>query len=166
MTKNWFSTDYPLMQVKSIAECSKGSILQFFWPSLTYHLSLRSLCCLFLSGRWSMFYCICLFPVSKNVLQPCKICTIYPAIQIFMFSSCLCKYFMSINYPYLCRLHVFTLLNYKQGPSNRFITPSNFLHNFYGFLFVCLYAARRKLGGEYSEIFEKMWKITLSGNND
>ena len=25
-----FKTDYPLMQVKSIAECSKGSILHYF----------------------------------------------------------------------------------------------------------------------------------------
>ena len=31
------------MQVKSIAECSKGSILQYVPPSLTYHLSLRPL---------------------------------------------------------------------------------------------------------------------------
>ena len=38
------------MQVKSIAECSKGSILQYFQPSLSYHLSFRSLFCLFLSG--------------------------------------------------------------------------------------------------------------------
>ena len=30
------------MQVKSIAESSKGSILQYFRPSLSYHLSLRS----------------------------------------------------------------------------------------------------------------------------
>ena len=41
------------MQVKSIAECPKGSILQFFPPSLSYHLSLRSLFCLFLSGRFT-----------------------------------------------------------------------------------------------------------------
>ena len=40
-----FSTDYSLMQVKSIAECSKGSILQYFGPSLSYHLSLRFLFC-------------------------------------------------------------------------------------------------------------------------
>ena len=39
------------MQVKSIAKCSKGSILQYFRPSLSYHLSIRSLFCLFLSGR-------------------------------------------------------------------------------------------------------------------
>ena len=39
------------MQVKSIAECSNGSILQYFRPALSYHLSLRSVFCLFLSGR-------------------------------------------------------------------------------------------------------------------
>ena len=37
------------MQVKSIAECFKGSILQYFLPSLRYHFSLRSWFCLFLS---------------------------------------------------------------------------------------------------------------------
>ena len=42
-------TIYSLMQVKSIAECSKGSILQYFWPSLSYHL-LRS--CFFFFFEW------------------------------------------------------------------------------------------------------------------
>ena len=52
-----FKTNYRLMQVKSIAECSKGSIyskgsiLQYFGPSLSYHLSLKVLFCVFLSGR-------------------------------------------------------------------------------------------------------------------
>ena len=41
------------MQVKSIAEFSKGSILQYFQPALSNHLSLRSLFCLFLSGRFT-----------------------------------------------------------------------------------------------------------------
>ena len=45
------------MKVKSIAECSKGSILQYFRPSLSYHLSLRSLFCLLLSGRCTQVYC-------------------------------------------------------------------------------------------------------------
>ena len=37
------NTDYRLMQVERInAECSKGSILQYFRPSLSYNLSLRS----------------------------------------------------------------------------------------------------------------------------
>ena len=42
------------MQVKSIAECSRGSILQYSRPSLSYHLSLRPICfCLFLSGHFT-----------------------------------------------------------------------------------------------------------------
>ena len=45
--KLFFKTDYRLMQVKSIAECSKGSILQYFRPSLSYHFSLRPLFCIF-----------------------------------------------------------------------------------------------------------------------
>ena len=42
-----FKTDYCFMQVNSIAECSNGSILKYFWPSLSYHLSLRPSFCLF-----------------------------------------------------------------------------------------------------------------------
>ena len=41
---------------QSIAVCSKGSVLQYFGPSLSYHLSLISLVCLFLSG---LLYRIC-----------------------------------------------------------------------------------------------------------
>ena len=53
-TKNRSSRPkYHIMQVKSIAECSKGSILQYIQPSLSYHLSLRSLFCLFLSDRFT-----------------------------------------------------------------------------------------------------------------
>ena len=52
---NTDNTDYYLMQVKSIAECSKakGSILQYFRPSLCYYLSFRSLFSQFLSGRFT-----------------------------------------------------------------------------------------------------------------
>ena len=39
------------MQVKSIAECSPWSILQYFRPLLSYHLSLTPLFFVFLSGR-------------------------------------------------------------------------------------------------------------------
>ena len=48
-------TNYRLMQVKSIAECSKGSIMQPFWLSLSYHLLLRSLFCLFF--EWLLKTC-------------------------------------------------------------------------------------------------------------
>ena len=41
------------MQVESIAECSKGSILQYFRPSLSYQLLLRPLLCLSLSGSFT-----------------------------------------------------------------------------------------------------------------
>ena len=47
-----FKTDYRLMQVKSIAECSKGNILQSFRPSFSYHLLLRSLFVHRLTVRW------------------------------------------------------------------------------------------------------------------
>ena len=44
--------DQCLMQVKSIAECNKGSIRQYFRPSFSYHSSLRSFCQL-LSGHFT-----------------------------------------------------------------------------------------------------------------
>ena len=47
-----FKTNYRLMQVESIAECFSWSILQYIRPSLRYHLSLRPLFCIFLSGRF------------------------------------------------------------------------------------------------------------------
>ena len=43
------------MQVKSIAECPKGSILQYFRPALSYHLSLRSLFCLLFYTGFPVF---------------------------------------------------------------------------------------------------------------
>ena len=53
--KLFFNTDIHLMQVKSIAECSKVSILQYFRPSLSYQFTLRPLFCLFLSGCLRQF---------------------------------------------------------------------------------------------------------------
>ena len=47
-----FKTNHRLMQVRSIAECSKGSILQYFRPSLRYNLSLRPLFDIFLSDHF------------------------------------------------------------------------------------------------------------------
>ena len=41
------------MHVKSFEECSKGIILQYFQPSLSYHLLLRSLFCLFKIGHFT-----------------------------------------------------------------------------------------------------------------
>ena len=55
-----------LLQVKSIAECSNESILQYFRPSLSYHLSLRPLFCLFLSSHFIqvLLYLNLYIPVS------------------------------------------------------------------------------------------------------
>ena len=63
-----FKTNYGLIQVKSIAECSKGSILQYFRPSLSYQLSLRPLFCLFLSGRFTqvLLYLLNQYKVSME----------------------------------------------------------------------------------------------------
>ena len=71
-----FNTYYPLMQVKSIAECSKGSILQYFRPSLSYFLSLRSLFCLLLSGRLrqGLLYFVLLYDWRESCLLIGPIC--------------------------------------------------------------------------------------------
>ena len=55
--KLFFKTDYRFMQVKSIAECSNWSILQYFRPPLSYHFPLRPWFCLFLSDRLRQVYC-------------------------------------------------------------------------------------------------------------
>ena len=54
------------MQVKSIAECSKGGILQYFRPSLGYHLSLRCLFCLYLSGCLSQVWLVFIYFQSQQ----------------------------------------------------------------------------------------------------
>ena len=72
-----FKTDYRLMQVKSIAESSKGSILQHLRPVLSYSLSLRPLCCLFLSGR---FYTG--FTVDEILILKAEVLMIYPGFRI------------------------------------------------------------------------------------
>ena len=51
-----------------IAECSKGSILQYFQPSLSYHLPLRSLFCLFLSGYFYVGFTVVLIVPTSYVL--------------------------------------------------------------------------------------------------
>ena len=60
-----FKTDYHLLQVKSIAECSKESHSAILSTSLSYHLSIGSLFCLFLSGCFTQVFTV----IKKN-----KIC--------------------------------------------------------------------------------------------
>ena len=50
-TLTYCQSNYRLMPVKSIEECSKGSILQYFRPSLSCTFPLRLLFCTLLSGR-------------------------------------------------------------------------------------------------------------------
>ena len=57
------------MQVESNAECPKGSILQYYRPSLSYHLSLRYLFCLFLIGHLRQVYCIAIKRSSEHLLD-------------------------------------------------------------------------------------------------
>ena len=59
--KMFFNTFYHLMQVESIAECSKGSILQYLRPSLSFQLSLRPLFVYFRVTVLHSFYCMCLY---------------------------------------------------------------------------------------------------------
>ena len=72
-----FKTNYPLMQVKSIAECSKGSI-QYFRPWLSFHFPLRSFF-LFLHGRFTQVYCM---PVSMSIFQPIYAQNNFPPLSI------------------------------------------------------------------------------------
>ena len=44
-------TNFSLMKVKSIAECSNGSILQYFWPALSNNWAWKPILVFFLSGR-------------------------------------------------------------------------------------------------------------------
>ena len=46
-------TNGSLLKVKSIAECFPWSILQYFWPVLSDHLSWEPIFCLFESGHFT-----------------------------------------------------------------------------------------------------------------
>ena len=46
-------TNESLMKVESIAECSRGSILQYFWPALSHNWSWKPIFGLFESGRFT-----------------------------------------------------------------------------------------------------------------
>ena len=59
------------MKVKRIEECSKGNILQCVRPSLSYHLSLRSLFCLILSGRLRQGS---LYSIMRYFTKVCTVC--------------------------------------------------------------------------------------------
>ena len=80
------------MQVESIAECSKGSILQYFQPSLSYHLSLGPLFCLFLSDCLrQVFLYTSHWPMSSSLD--------YKRLISFAFTNC---QFTFVELPEIC----------------------------------------------------------------
>ena len=56
------------MQVTSIAECSKGSILQYFWPSLSNNVPLI-LSFLFLSSRFTQVLLYGIYPKYSDTKE-------------------------------------------------------------------------------------------------
>ena len=100
---NWFpskkggkdqesKTSKLLIQVKSIAECSKASILQYFQPSLSYHLSLRSLFWLSLSGSSFLWFCfrqltflnLHISKTYKGILSECQVVLIQITTDVLL----------------------------------------------------------------------------------
>ena len=73
--QNWFSRPIinRLMQVNSIAECSKMSILQYFRPASSYHLSFRSLFGLFFSGCLRQVLLYNSTDVRSAVVEPWRV---------------------------------------------------------------------------------------------
>ena len=118
------------MQVKSIAECSKGSILQYFLPSLIYHLSLRSLFCLFwvaalhrfYCSLWTNFSCVSNSVLSfKELILPCTNAFWLQHHRIYgprRENTCLRKFANNkcANQPaYLCRLISAIVIHYMES---------------------------------------------------
>ena len=83
-------TNYRLTQVKSVAECS---ILQSFWPSLSYHFLLRSLFCLFLSGCLRQVLLYIVWHIQYSFTQ-------HVHIQCSYLFNFLLQTSMSVNYPF------------------------------------------------------------------
>ena len=77
------------MQVKSIAVCT--SILQYFRPSLSFHLSLRSLFCLILSGRFTKVLLYLFLRRSILSKQTMKTLIKCPVLQHFIWVFSVCK---------------------------------------------------------------------------
>ena len=86
-----FKTHYRLMQVKTIAECSNGSILQYFWSSLRYILPLRPLFYLFF--EWPLktgFYCMLLW--SKHSISKSMSIICHPAHTLWFIIGSVLKH--------------------------------------------------------------------------
>ena len=62
-----FRTNYRLMQVIRIAECSKGSILQYFRPSIGYQLSLRPF--ILFIFEWPFYLSFTVFRLTHGTMK-------------------------------------------------------------------------------------------------
>ena len=76
-----FQDQFLLNAGQMYCRCSKGSILQNFRPSLSYHLSLRSLFCLFLSGRFTqvllyLYFLAIAMVISYGSEEPAHLCSL------------------------------------------------------------------------------------------
>ena len=93
-TKNMvFKTHYRLMQVKSIAECSKRSTLEhsaILSAFMNYQLSLRPLFCLFLSGHFTQVF---LFITSMLYIILCSL-ILYFTYSRIMFWNTICTWLL------------------------------------------------------------------------
>ena len=92
-----FMTNYRIMQVKSTAEW------QYFGPSLSYHLSLRPLFCLYLRGRLKqVLLYLTTMCVTSNTTIVLGTCDVWDVICICLdkqkFSALICKYFLTHNF--------------------------------------------------------------------
>ena len=66
---NILMTNGSLMQVKCIAECSKGSILQYFWPAWSRNWSWKPIFGLFDSGGFTQVFLFSLNSVCPNLFE-------------------------------------------------------------------------------------------------
>ena len=120
-----FKTDYCLMQVKSIAECSKRafwmlqeSILQYFRPSLSYHLSLRPLFCLFLSCFTVLKLFISLLKwiyIAQTVITTCQGGFVTGWVSTVK-SFCQCMLYGMLLWNWLGKYHFSSVITYEVIP--------------------------------------------------
>ena len=79
-------TNGSLMKVKSIAECSKGSILQYFWPALSDNWSWKPVFGVFKSGHFTQ---VLLYTLLSVKFSPHILYNIQDTVKRkFIFAAC------------------------------------------------------------------------------
>ena len=87
-----FKTKYRLMQVKE-------GILQYVWPSLSYHLSCRWLFCLFFSSRFTQVLLLpyVLFKESLSIFDCFSELLVATSLIRFSIYCCTCSHFILLH---------------------------------------------------------------------